>query len=189
MRIVLGLVIFISIFGCKSDTENQVLELSKKSQEFASNEKFEEAINALNQIEKIEPNYKYLHSRKAGLFLYADKLIEAKAEINKELKNDSLNAEFWMLKGVITRKLNEIEYSNLCLKKSLKFNKLSNNYSFKTENDLDQMKFILLHIVNDAESKTKKEQLKSKWKIDYKMMDYFEFIESETPEKALEMLY
>jgi hypothetical protein len=189
MRKVLVLVTLISIFGCKTDAENQVLELSKKSQEFASNEKFEEAINALNQIEKIEPNYKYLHSRKAGLFLYADKFIEAKAEINKELKNDSLNAEFWMLKGVITRKLNEIEYSNLCLKKSLKFYKLSNNYSFKTENDLDQMKFILLHIVNDAESKTKKEQLKSKWRLDYKMSDFFRDIESETPVKALKMLY
>ena len=43
MRKVLGLVIFISIFGCKSDSETQILELSKKSQEFASNEKFEEA--------------------------------------------------------------------------------------------------------------------------------------------------
>ncbi|WP_353147284.1 hypothetical protein [Flavobacterium sp.] len=189
MRKILGLVIFISIFGCKSDTENQILELSKKSQEFASNDKFEEAINALNKIEKIEPNYKYLHSRKAGLFFYADKFIEAKAEINKELKNDSLNAEFWMLKGVITRKLNEIEYSNLCLKKSLKFYKLSKSYSFKSENDLDQMKFILLHIVNDAESKTKKEQLKSKWRLDYKMSDFFKDIESETSEKALKMLY
>lgn len=57
MRKVLGLVIFISIFGCKSDSETQILELSKKSQEFASNEKFEEAIKALNEIEKIEPNY------------------------------------------------------------------------------------------------------------------------------------
>ena len=124
MKKVLGLVIFISIFGCKSDSETQILELSKKSQEFASNEKFEEAIKALNEIEKIEPNYKYLHSRKAGLFLYADKFIEAKVEINKELKNDSLNAEFWMLKGIITRKLKEIEYSNRCFKKSLKFYKV-----------------------------------------------------------------
>jgi tetratricopeptide (TPR) repeat protein len=189
MRKVLVLVIFISIFGCKSDTENQVLELSKKSQEFASNEKFEDAINALNQIEKIEPNYKYLHSRKAVLFLYADKFIEAKAEINKELKNDSLNAEFWMFKGIILRKLNEIEYSNRCFKNSLKFYKLGRSYSFKSENDLDQMKFILFHIVNDAESKTMKEQLKSKWKLDYKMYDFFRDIESETPEKALKMLY
>jgi tetratricopeptide (TPR) repeat protein len=189
MRKVLHFVIFISIFGCKTDTENQVLELSKKSQEFASNEKFEEAINALNEIEKIEPNYKYLHGRKAGLFLYADKFIEAKAEINKELKNDSLNAEFWMLNGIITRKLNEIQYSNRCFKNSLKFYKIGKSYSFKSENDLDQMKFHLLHVVNDKESKIKKEQLKTKWKVDYKMMDHFNFIESETPEKALEMLY
>ena len=56
MRKVLGLVIFISIFGCKSDTETQILELSKKSQEFALNEKFEEAINALNEIENIYQN-------------------------------------------------------------------------------------------------------------------------------------
>jgi hypothetical protein len=51
------------------------------------------------------------------------------------------------------------------------------------------MKFILLHIVNDKESKIKKEQLKTKWKVDYKMSDFFKDIESETSEKALKMLY
>ena len=71
----------------------------------------------------------------------------------------------------------------------MKFYKLGKSYSFKSENDLDQMKFILLHIVNDAESKTKKEQLKSKWRLDYKMSDFFKNIESETSEKALKMLY
>ena len=34
-----------------------------------------------------------------------------------------------------------------------------------------------------------KEQLKSKWRLDYKLSDFFRDIESETPEKALEMLY
>ena len=57
------------------------------------------------------------------------------------------------------------------------------------ENDLDQMKFILLHIVNDTESITKKEQLKSKWRLDYEMSDFFKNIESETSEKTLKMLY
>ena len=96
--------------------------------------KIDKEVKDLNEIEKIEPNYKYLHSRKAGLFLYANKYLDAKAEINKELKNDSLNAEFWMLKGIITRKLKEIEYSNRCFKNSLKFYKLGKSYSFKNEN-------------------------------------------------------
>lgn len=189
MRKILVFATLFLIFGCKSDSETQILELNKKAQNFVNEEKFEDAIKVLDEIEKIDSNYKYIHGTKAGLYLKANKFDEAKVEINKELKKDSLFAEVWMTNGIICRELKEIDYSNLCFKKSIKLYELAKSYSVKNENDLVKMEFHLLHVVNDNESKIKKEKLKSKWKVDYKMMDHFKFIESETPEKALEMLY
>ena len=189
MRKIVVFATLVLFFGCKSDSETQILELNKKVQNFTSKEQFEDAIKALDEIEKIDPNYKSIHGSKAVLYLKANKFIEAKAEINKELKKDSLNDEVWLFNGIISRELNDKEYSNLCFKKSIKIYESGKSTSFKNENDLDQMKFLLLHVINDEESNIKKEQLKTKWKVDYKMMNHFKFIESETPEKALEMLY
>ncbi|WP_091315018.1 tetratricopeptide repeat protein [Flavobacterium terrigena] len=187
-KVLIFSILFLS-FGCKSDSETQILELNKKLQNFTSKEKFEDAIKVLDEIEKIDPNYKSIHGSKAVLYLKANKFVEAKTEINKELKKDSLNDEVWLFNGIISRELNDKEYSNLCFKKSIKIYESGKSNSFKNENDLDQMKFLLLHVINDNESKIKKEQLKTKWKVDYKMMNHFKFIESETPKKALEMLY
>lgn len=189
MRKILVFMFSVLIFGCKSETKTQILELNQKAQNFVNEEKFEDAIKVLNEIEIIDPNYKYIHGTKAGLYMKANKFKEAKAEINKELKEDSLVAEVWMTKGIISSELKEIDDVNLCFKKSIKFYELGKSYACKNENDLVKMRFHLFHVVDDAESKFKKAELKLKWKLDYKMTDHFKFIESETPKKALLMLY
>ena len=75
------------------------------------------------------------------------------------------------------------------LNPKLKFFETGKSSLVNEDKNIDMTVFPLLHIIDDSESKIKKEKLKSKWKVDFKMMDHFKLIESETPEKVLEMLY
>ena len=188
MKKILVFAILVLVFGCKFDSEKEILVLNKKAQDLVNKEDFQGAIKVLDKVENIDSNYLHISYTKAFLNLKSNNFSQAKIEINKEIKKDSLNAEVWQLNGIINKMLKDIDYSNQCFKKSIKFYETGKSNLARNDKDIDMIVFILLHIINDSESKIQKNSIKLKWKVDYKMSDFFK-LDEETSEKALELLY
>lgn len=110
-------------------------------------------------------------------------LIENHPYISKD------DAEYWSTKGFIFYKMNDKTKANQYFLKYVLLAEKHETFLKHDDKSTDMGNFIILQVVNNKTAKLKQTKIKSKWKVDYQMSDFFKDIESETAEKALEMIY